>query len=144
MNSRNQAGTIMAALVWLLMLYSVATVTLPTVTEGIDLILGMIYCTLFCMALASHAKTSFTDPGSVPGSAVPQESQKRDSASHSMCEQCQNFKPPMSHHCRICPTENPTMEYHLNKSTNNLPTPIYPQKIQVPLSEEKTVTTTFV
>ena len=34
-------------------------------------------------------------------------------------------------------TEHPTMKYHLNKSTNNVPTPIYPQKIKVPLSEEK-------
>ena len=29
------------------------------------------------------------------------------------------------------------LEDHSNKSTNNVPTPIYPQKIQVPLSEEK-------
>ena len=29
------------------------------------------------------------------------------------------------------------LEYHSNKSTNNVPTPMYPQKIQVPLSEEK-------
>ena len=34
-------------------------------------------------------------------------------------------------------TENPTLEDHSNKSTNNVPTPIYPHKIQVPLSEEK-------
>ena len=34
-------------------------------------------------------------------------------------------------------TENPTMEDDSNKSTNNVPTPIYPQKIKVPLSEEK-------
>ena len=29
------------------------------------------------------------------------------------------------------------MEYHSDKSTNNVPTPIYPQKIKVTLSEEK-------
>ena len=34
-------------------------------------------------------------------------------------------------------TDNPTLEDHSNKSTNNVPTPIYPQKIQVPLSEKK-------
>ena len=34
-------------------------------------------------------------------------------------------------------TENPTLEDHSNKSTNNVPTPICPQKIQVTLSEEK-------
>ena len=34
-------------------------------------------------------------------------------------------------------TYNPTLEYHSDKSTNNVPTSIYPQKIQVTLSEEK-------
>ena len=33
-------------------------------------------------------------------------------------------------------TENPTLEDHLNKSTNNVPTPIYPKK-KLPLLEEK-------
>ena len=37
----------------------------------------------------------------------------------------------------IYATENPTLEDHLDKSTHNVPTPIYPQKIQVPLSEGK-------
>ena len=34
-------------------------------------------------------------------------------------------------------TENPTLEDHSNKYTNTVQTPIYFQKIQVPLSEEK-------
>jgi len=112
MNSGDQAGSIMAALVWLLMLYSAGTVTLLTITEGIHPILGMVYCTLVAMALSSHAKTSLTDPGSVPRSAVPQETQRRDSTSHSMCGQCQTFKPPMSHHCRICNRCVSRMDHH--------------------------------
>ena len=102
MNSGDQAGSIMATLVWLLMTYSAVTVTLLTITEGIPPVLGMIYTLLCAMALACHAKTSLTDPGSVPRAAVPQEEQRRESPSHSMCGQCQTFKPPMSHHCRIC------------------------------------------
>ena len=35
-------------------------------------------------------------------------------------------------------TENPTLEDHSNKSSTNVPTPIYPKKIQVPVTEEKT------
>jgi len=112
MNSGDQAGTIMACLVWLLMLYSAVTVTLLTVTEGIPPILGMIYCFFVVMALSSHAKTSLTDPGTVPKSAVPMESQRRDSTSHSMCGQCQTFKPPMSHHCRICNRCVSRMDHH--------------------------------
>ena len=34
-------------------------------------------------------------------------------------------------------TENPTLEDHSYGSTYNVPTPIYPQKMQVALSEEK-------
>jgi len=112
MNSGDQAGSIMASLVWLLMIYSAVTVTLLTVTEGIPPILGMIYCYFCAMALACHAKTSLTDPGTVPQSAVPVENQRQYSASHSMCGQCQTFKPPASHHCRICNRCVSKMDHH--------------------------------
>ena len=112
MNSGDQAGSIMATLVWLLMTYSAVTVTFLTITEGIPPILGMIYTFLCVMALASHAKTSLTDPGSVPRAAVPQEEQRRENPSHSMCGQCQTFKPPMSHHCRICNRCVSRMDHH--------------------------------
>ena len=61
----------MAALVWLLMFYSVLTVTLLTVTEGIPAILGMMYCALVVLALASHAKTQLYGSRIVPREAVP-------------------------------------------------------------------------
>eukprot|EP00979_Chaetoceros_neogracilis_P018387 scaffold10583_cov290-Chaetoceros_neogracile.AAC.6 len=112
MNSGDQAGSIMATLVWILLIYSVVTVTALSITEGIPPIHGMIYTLLVVMALASHAKTSLTDPGSVPKCAVPRESQRRDSTSHSMCGQCQTFKPPFSHHCRICNRCVSKMDHH--------------------------------
>jgi len=112
MNSSDQAGTIMAALVWLLMLYSCVTVMLLTVTQGIPAVAGMGYCVLCVLALASHAKTSLTDPGSVPRAAVPCESQRQTQTSHSMCGQCQTFKPPASHHCRICNRCVSRMDHH--------------------------------
>ena len=34
-------------------------------------------------------------------------------------------------------TENPTLEDHSNKSSTNVPTPIYPKEKKLPLSEEK-------
>jgi palmitoyltransferase ZDHHC3/7/25 len=111
-NSSDQAGTIMSALVWLLMLYSAVTVTLLTITEGIPVGLGMVYNILCVMALASHAKTSLSDPGSVPIQAIPSERQRLMKDSHSMCGQCQTFKPPMSHHCRICNRCISRMDHH--------------------------------
>jgi hypothetical protein len=112
MNSGDQAGSIMATLVWLLMTYSAVTVTLLTVTKGFPPVLGMVYTFLCSMALACHAKTSLTDPGSVPRAAVPMEEQRRENPSHSMCGQCQTFKPPMSHHCRICNRCVSRMDHH--------------------------------
>uniref|UniRef100_A0A7S1VQ19 Palmitoyltransferase n=1 Tax=Grammatophora oceanica TaxID=210454 RepID=A0A7S1VQ19_9STRA len=112
MNHSDQAGSIMACLVWLLMLYSCVTVTLLTITEGVHPILGMVYGFLCSMALASHAKCSLTDPGAVPRSAVPCEQQRQSQASHSMCGQCQTFKPPFSHHCRICNRCVSRMDHH--------------------------------
>ena len=111
-NSSDQAGSIMSALVWLLMLYSAVTVTLLMLTEGIPVVLGMIYNVLCVLALACHAKTSLTDPGSVPLSAIPSERQRLLKDSHSMCGQCQTFKPPMSHHCRICNRCISRMDHH--------------------------------
>jgi uncharacterized paraquat-inducible protein A len=111
-NSSDQAGSIMSALVWVLMLYSAVTVTLLTVTEGIPVILGMLYNILVFMALACHAKTSLSDPGSVPLAAIPSERQRLMKDSHSMCGQCQTFKPPMSHHCRICNRCISRMDHH--------------------------------
>lgn len=111
-NSSDQAGSIMSALVWVLMLYSSVTVTLLTITEGIPVTCGMIYNVLCFMALACHAKTSLTDPGSVPLAAIPSERQRLMKDSHSMCGQCQTFKPPMSHHCRICNRCISRMDHH--------------------------------
>ena len=102
----------MSGLVWLLMIYSAVTVTLLTITEGIPVILGMIYNMLCFMALSCHAKTSLTDPGSVPIQAIPSERQRLMKDSHSMCGQCQTFKPPMSHHCRICNRCISRMDHH--------------------------------
>ena len=102
----------MSAMVWVLLLYSASTVTALTITEGIPVYLGMIYNVLVALALASHAKTSLSDPGSVPVSAIPCERQRLLKDSHSMCGQCQTFKPPGSHHCRICNRCISRMDHH--------------------------------
>jgi hypothetical protein len=102
----------MSAMVWLLMIYSAFTVTALTATEGIPVPAGEFYAFLVFMSLACHAKTSFTDPGSVPVQAIPVERQRLLRDSHSMCGQCQTFKPPGSHHCRICNRCISRMDHH--------------------------------
>lgn len=101
LNQSDPAGTIMCMMVWVLLGYSCLTITLLAQTRGIPMYQSYIYTILVVMALSCHIKTTLTDPGSVPASAVPTEAQRKNDRL-SMCSQCQTFKPPMSHHCRIC------------------------------------------
>ena len=102
LNQSDPAGTIMSCLVWFLIGYSALTMTFLAQSGGIPVAASLLYGILSSLALAAHAKTSLTDPGSVPASAVPTEFQRRQHTKLSMCSQCQTFKPPGSHHCRIC------------------------------------------
>lgn len=114
MNQSDTAGTIMALMVWFLIGYSAVTITFLAETGGIHSSLSMLYVTFCALALASHAKTQFTDPGSVSASAQPVESIRlmNPDAPLSMCSQCQTFKPKFSHHCRICNRCISRMDHH--------------------------------
>jgi DHHC palmitoyltransferase len=139
MNRKDQAGVIMAFLVWLLIsesrrcscqtffcsqqknltnpppfprtVYSGVTVTLLAHHNHLPGILAMLYCTICALALASHAKTVFTDPGSIPQSAVPRPVTP-STRMHAMCSHCQTYKPPLAHHCRICNRCISRMDHH--------------------------------
>ena len=138
MNTSDQAGTIMAFLVWVLLCYSAWTFTALAKFGGVPPFLSAAYVILCILALASHAKTTFTDPGSVPQSAVPNERTRREmgtpDAPLSMCSQCQTFKPPFTHHCRICNRCISRMDHHcpwvsdflaLLKQLSNIPSLIF-------------------
>ncbi|CAB9505418.1 Palmitoyltransferase ZDHHC3 [Seminavis robusta] len=112
MNRGDAAGSMMSLIVWGLIGYSSFTMTFLAKTGGIQPIHSIIYTILAFMALACHAKTSLTDPGSVPASAVPTETQRTTAIKLSMCSQCQTFKPPQSHHCRICNRCISRMDHH--------------------------------
>ena len=69
------------------------------------------YCTICALSLATHAKSTFTDPGTVPQSAVPTEEGSYRSQ-HPYCSKCQAYKPPTCHHCRICDRCICGMDHH--------------------------------
>ena len=65
--------------------YSSLTVILLAQTDHLIPELAVAYYSLSLMSLACHFKTTFTDPGSVPESAVPVESMYNDQMCHPMC-----------------------------------------------------------
>jgi len=114
MNRNDGPGSIMAVMVWFLFIYSAVTITFLAETGGIHGILSLVYVTLTGLSLASHAKTQFSDPGTVPASAQPVEAYRKMNPQMQLnfCSQCQSFKPPLSHHCRICNRCVSRMDHH--------------------------------
>lgn len=114
MNRNDAPGSIMAGMVWFLFLYTAITITFLAETGGIRPSYAMMYVTLVCLSLSCHAKTQLTDPGTVPPSAQPVESIRSldPNAPLLMCSQCQSYKPPFSHHCRICNRCISRMDHH--------------------------------
>jgi len=112
-NFGDQVGTFMGSLVWILIIYSILTISLLAHNQKLSNGVAMLYATICTLALACHAKTSFTDPGSIPQEAVPREAlMRRGITTHAMCSHCQTYKPPHSHHCRICNRCISRMDHH--------------------------------
>jgi hypothetical protein len=102
-NYSDQVGTMMSSMVWVLFGYSMVTITLLAQHNHLPKHIAMIYASICSLALAAHAKTMFTDPGSIPLESVPMAIlYKKGVTQHAMCSHCQTYKPPNSHHCRIC------------------------------------------
>jgi hypothetical protein len=117
-NHYDRVGTVMAALVWVLILYSSLTILLLAQHQHVPIFLAAFYCTICALALASHAKTCFTDPGAVPIAAVPlvciatNTTKSTEPKFYAMCSHCQTYKPDCAHHCRICDRCVSRMDHH--------------------------------
>lgn len=65
-NRGDPPGQVMAVIVWILIVYSGVTIAFLAQHGHLARGLAYLYCTICALALASHAKTSFSDPGAVP------------------------------------------------------------------------------
>jgi hypothetical protein len=100
-NSADSTGLFFATVVWISMLYALATVAVVYATGQFDLTNFSVIVTLIFLALWSHLKTMMSDPGAVPSNAHPTAKDMSSGMTISMCGRCDGYKPPMSHHDRI-------------------------------------------
>ena len=112
LNKTDPPGHLLSAFVWIFIMYSALTIALLAESNHLSHFLAYVYITICCLALASHAKTMFSDPGAVPLCAVPIDAAARRGETHAMCRHCMSFKPPNAHHCRICNRCVSGMDHH--------------------------------
>jgi DHHC palmitoyltransferase len=99
--SDDLSGSFLAAAVWIS--YGCVIWTIVTRTQHVSFTAFL--CTTSVLALASHAKTALTDPGTVPRNAVVRNT-------NAYCALCQAGKPILAHHCRTCRRCICRMDHH--------------------------------
>uniref|UniRef100_A0A1L8DYE1 Palmitoyltransferase n=1 Tax=Nyssomyia neivai TaxID=330878 RepID=A0A1L8DYE1_9DIPT len=117
---RDVCGIICAILTWLLILYAefvVMTVILIPSPYPIYASINMIIFNILAfLAVSSHLRTMFTDPGSVPkGNASDKAIQQmglREGEVFFKCAKCCSIKPDRAHHCSVCRVCVRKMDHH--------------------------------
>lgn len=113
-------GIICAVMTWLLVTYAefvVFTVVLGTANHPIYTTFNIILFNMFViLALSSHVRAMFTDPGAVPkGNATRENIQRmglREGQVIFKCPKCCSIKPERAHHCSVCQRCIRKMDHH--------------------------------
>lgn len=98
-NSTDCSSIGYASLVWICMIFSILLTMWMAYNGDITLWSAFIIYLLVGMAAWSHTKTMFSDPGSVPITAMPLD--KDFELGQILCGRCECYKPPFSHHGRF-------------------------------------------
>ncbi|XP_054276391.1 palmitoyltransferase ZDHHC3-like [Macrosteles quadrilineatus] len=117
---RDICGVVCAILTWLLILYAefvvMSVMLIPSPYPIYSYINMLIFQTLAVLAFASHLRTMFTDPGSVPkGNATKEMIQQmgcREGHVFFKCPKCCSIKPERAHHCSVCQRCIRKMDHH--------------------------------
>ncbi|XP_075229230.1 palmitoyltransferase ZDHHC3 isoform X2 [Lycorma delicatula] len=113
-------GVVCAILTWLLILYAefvvMMVMLLPSPYPFYSYFNMFIFQSLALLAFASHLRTMFTDPGSVPkGNATKEMIQQmgcREGQVIFKCPKCCSIKPERAHHCSVCQRCIRKMDHH--------------------------------
>uniref|UniRef100_A0A1D1YZH4 S-acyltransferase n=1 Tax=Anthurium amnicola TaxID=1678845 RepID=A0A1D1YZH4_9ARAE len=74
---------------------------------------ALVFSFLALMSLASFFAAVLVDPGHVPASFVPDtEGSQGNGVRLKYCDRCCSYKPPRSHHCRVCRMCVLKMDHH--------------------------------
>jgi len=117
---RDICGVICAVMTWLLILYAefvvMRIIILPSPYPVYRNINGLIWQITALLALISHGRTMFTDPGAVPkGNATKEMIQQmgfRQGQVIYKCQKCCSIKPERAHHCSVCQRCIRKMDHH--------------------------------
>uniref|UniRef100_A0A1B6E074 Palmitoyltransferase n=1 Tax=Clastoptera arizonana TaxID=38151 RepID=A0A1B6E074_9HEMI len=113
-------GVVCAIMTWLLILYAefvvMSVMLLPSPYLMFSYVNIIIFHTLAFLAFASHLRTMFTDPGSVPkGNATNEMIRQmgvREGHVIFKCPKCCSIKPERAHHCSVCQRCIRKMDHH--------------------------------
>ncbi|XP_046557123.1 palmitoyltransferase ZDHHC3-like isoform X2 [Haliotis rubra] len=113
-------GVICAIFTWLLILYAEYVVMFVMLLPGhnilYSLVHGILYNLLASLAIGSHLRTMFTDPGAVPKGNATQENILRLGLKEGevvfKCPKCISIKPERAHHCSVCQRCVRKMDHH--------------------------------
>ncbi|KAJ6643185.1 Palmitoyltransferase ZDHHC3 [Pseudolycoriella hygida] len=113
-------GIICAAMTWLLILFAefvvMAVILLPNQYPIYKAINTVIFNILSFLAISSHLRTMFSDPGAVPkGNATKEMIQQlgfKEGQVFFKCPKCCSIKPERAHHCSVCQRCIRKMDHH--------------------------------
>lgn len=113
-------GIICAVMTWFLVIYAefvVMAVILGTSNHPVYTSINLIFFNSFAiLALTSHTRAMFTDPGAVPkGNATRENIQRmglREGQVIFKCPKCCSIKPERAHHCSVCQRCIRKMDHH--------------------------------
>lgn len=113
-------GIICAAMTWFLIFFAefvvMAVILLPSQYPVYKTINTIIFNILSFLAISSHLRTMFSDPGAVPkGNATKEMIQQlgfKEGQVFFKCPKCCSIKPERAHHCSVCQRCIRKMDHH--------------------------------
>mmetsp|Transcript_9638 Transcript_9638/g.15248 ORF Transcript_9638/g.15248 Transcript_9638/m.15248 type:complete len:576 (-) Transcript_9638:199-1926(-) len=111
MNRKDRAGLVMAAVTLSLLFFAdFVVIFIVSIGDWAD-IHAVLFTLVVALAVCSHLKVMFSDPGAVPRHALPV-ARGSPSQPETICGRCDAFKPTRAHHCRICGRCIVRMDHH--------------------------------